>query len=68
MQHVVDPGNRGHCPIMNCGEDPAAFAKSDVRRDAAWDMRPDVAPGLLWYVGGKFYWIGRKLPVFLRNA
>jgi hypothetical protein len=39
-----------------------------VRHNAAWQKQPDAAPGLLSVVGSKLYRIGRKLPVFLRNA
>ena len=46
----------------------AALAEFDVRHNAAWDRRPEVAPGLLKRIGSKLYRIGRKLPVFLRNA
>jgi hypothetical protein len=46
----------------------AALAEFDVRHNAAWDRRPEVAPGLLKRIGSKLYRIVRKLPVFLRNA
>ena len=50
------------------GSLPAALAEFDVRHNAAWDQRPEVAPGILKRIGSKLYRIGRKLPVFLRNA
>ena len=46
----------------------AALAEFDVRHNAAWQKPPDAAPGMLRVVGSKLYRIGRKLPVFLRNA
>ena len=46
----------------------AALAEFEVRHNAAWQKQPDAAPGLLSVVGSKLYRIGRKLPVFLRNA
>ena len=46
----------------------AALAEFDVRHNAAWDQRGDVRPPFLSRIGSKFYRIGRKLPVFLRNA
>ena len=46
----------------------AAVAEFDVRHNAAWDRRTDVAPGVFERVGGKIYRVVRKLPVFLRNA
>ncbi len=46
----------------------AALAEFDVRHNAAWDQRPDVLPDVLMRIGSKLYRIGRKLPVFLRNA
>jgi hypothetical protein len=50
------------------GDLAAALAEFDVRHNAAWDQRTDVAPGPLKRFGSKLYRIGRKLPVFLRNA
>jgi hypothetical protein len=50
------------------GDLAAALAEFDVRHNAAWDQRTDVAPGLLARIGGKLYRVVRKLPVFLRNA
>ena len=46
----------------------AALAEFDVRHNAAWQKEPAAAPGALRVVGSKLYRIGRKLPVFLRNA
>lgn len=50
------------------GDYEAALAEFGVRHNAAWDRRTDVAPGILTRIGSKLYRIGRKLPVFLRNA
>jgi hypothetical protein len=50
------------------GDLAAALAEFDVRHNAAWDQRTDIAPGFLKRIGSKLYRIGRKLPVFLRNA
>jgi hypothetical protein len=50
------------------GDLAAALAEFDVKHNAAWDRREDVAPGALARIGNKLYRIGRKLPVFLRNA
>ena len=50
------------------GDLAAALVEFDVRHNASWDQRPDAAPGLLPRIGSKLYRIGRKLPVFLRNA
>ena len=49
-------------------EAASALAEFDVRHNAAWDRRTDVAPGVFERVGGKIYRVVRKLPVFLRNA
>ena len=46
----------------------AALAEFDVRHNAAWQKEPAAAPGALRVIGSKLYRIGRKLPVFLRNA
>jgi hypothetical protein len=50
------------------GDLEAALAEFDVRHNAAWDQHTEQAPGLLPRIGSKLYRIGRKLPVFLRNA
>lgn len=50
------------------GDLAAALAEFDVRHNAAWDQHTEAAPGLLPRIGSKLYRIGRKLPVFLRNA
>ena len=50
------------------GDLTAALAEFEVRHNAAWDQRTDAAPGMLTRVGSKLYRVGRKLPVFLRNA
>ncbi len=50
------------------GDLDAALKEFDVRHNAAWDRRPEIRPGALKRVGSKLYRIGRKLPVFLRNA
>jgi len=50
------------------GDFAAALAEFGVRHNAAWDQRPEVEPGPLRRFGSKLYRIGRKLPVFLRNA
>ncbi len=51
------------------GDLAAALAEFDVKHNAAWDRRgDDAAPALLPRIGSKLYRIGRKLPVFLRNA
>jgi hypothetical protein len=50
------------------GDLAAALAEFDVRHNAAWDRRPARPPNLLKRIGHKLYRIGRKLPVFLRNA
>jgi hypothetical protein len=50
------------------GDLEAALAEFDVRHNAAWDQRGDVRPPFLSRIGSKLYRIGRKLPVFLRNA
>ena len=50
------------------GDLDAALAEFDVRHNAAWDRRTDVAPAAFERFGGKVYRVVRKLPVFLRNA
>ncbi len=50
------------------GDLAAALAEFDVHHNAAWDRRPGVVTGMLRRVGSKLYRVGRKLPVFLRNA
>jgi hypothetical protein len=52
------------------GDLDAALAEFGVRHNAAWDQRSEGEPeaGALGRIGGKLYRIGRKLPVFLRNA
>jgi hypothetical protein len=50
------------------GDLSAALAEFDVRHNAAWDRRPESAPGPFARIGSKLYRIVRKLPVFLRNA
>jgi hypothetical protein len=50
------------------GDLEAALAEFDVRHNAAWDRRTDIAPGFLARAGEKVYRVVRKLPVFLRNA
>jgi hypothetical protein len=50
------------------GDFDAALAEFGVHHNAAWDQRTDVVPGMLTRIGSKLYRIGRKLPVFLRNA
>jgi len=52
------------------GELEAALAEFGVRHNAAWDQRSteDTETGPLGRIGSKLYRIGRKLPVFLRNA
>jgi hypothetical protein len=50
------------------GDLAAALAEFDVRHNAAWDRRPARPPNWLKRIGHKLYRIGRKLPVFLRNA
>jgi hypothetical protein len=49
------------------GDLEAALAEFDIRHNAAW-QQPRAEPGLLRGIGSKLYRIGRKLPVFLRNA
>jgi len=52
------------------GDLDAALAEFGVRHNAAWDQRSEgeAEAGTLGRIGSKLYRIGRKLPVFLRNA
>jgi len=50
------------------GDLAAALGEFEVRHNAAWDKRADVAPAILTRIGSKIYRVVRKLPVFLRNA
>jgi len=50
------------------GDLEAARAEFELRHNAGWDQRRDAAPGWLSRAGSKLYRVGRKLPVFLRNA
>jgi hypothetical protein len=50
------------------GDLAAALAEFDVRHNEAWEKESSAAPGGLAKLGSKLYRIGRKLPVFLRNA
>lgn len=50
------------------GDMDAALGEFGIRHNAAWDQRSDAASGPLTRIGSKLYRVGRKLPVFLRNA
>jgi len=50
------------------GDLSVALGEFDVRHNAAWDRRPEFAPGPFVRFRSKLYRILRKLPVFLRNA
>jgi hypothetical protein len=50
------------------GDLDAALAEFDVRHNAAWERKSSAEAGPLGGLGSKLYRIGRKLPVFLRNA
>ena len=50
------------------GDLAAALAEFEAGHNTAWQRRPGAPPGALRRFGGKLYRVGRKLPVFLRNA